>query len=56
VLDEQGWYADLRTGERSFVVYAGRVFAYDRGDAAGRAAAEEYGRARGVPEEQLDWP
>ena len=56
VLDEPGWYADLHTDARSFVVFAGRVFAYDRGDAAGRAAAEAHGRARGVPEAQLDWP
>src|SRR5919202_1652663 len=56
VLDQPGWYADLHTDARSFVVFAGRVFAYDRGDAAGRAAAEAHGRARGVPEAQLDWP
>jgi hypothetical protein len=56
VLDEPGWYADLHTDARSFVVFAGRVFAYDRGDAAGRAAAEAHGRARGVPDAQLDWP
>jgi hypothetical protein len=28
----------------------------DEQRAAGRAAAEEHGRARGVPDEQLDWP
>jgi hypothetical protein len=38
------------------VVYAGQVFRYPRGDAAGRAEAVAYGRARGVPEDQLDWP
>jgi hypothetical protein len=56
VLDEPGWYADLHTGERSFVVFAGRVFAYDRGDADGRAAAEAHARANKVPDEQIDWP
>src|SRR4051794_23459382 len=29
-LDAPGWYADPHTGERSFVVFAARVFAYDR--------------------------
>src|SRR3954453_21158035 len=33
-LAEPGWYADLHTDARSFVVCAGHVFAYDRGDAA----------------------
>jgi len=56
VLDTPGWYADLHTAARSFVVFAGRVFAYDRGDAAGRAAAEAHARAHGVPDEQVDWP
>jgi hypothetical protein len=56
VLGDQGWYADLHTGERSFVVFAGRVFAYARDDAQGRAQAEAYARAHGVPEAQIDWP
>jgi hypothetical protein len=56
VLDAQGWYADLHTGERSFVVFAGRVFAYARADGQGRAQAEAYARAHGVPEAQIDWP
>jgi hypothetical protein len=55
-LDDVGWYADLHTGERSFVVFAGRVFAYPRADAAGRAAAEAFARERGVPDAQIDWP
>src|SRR5690348_15122514 len=38
VLDAPGWYADLHTDARTFVVFAGRVFGYDRGDGAGRAA------------------
>jgi hypothetical protein len=56
VLDTQGWYADLHTGERSFVVFSGRVFAYARDDAQGRDRAEAYARANGVPEAQIDWP
>jgi hypothetical protein len=51
-----GWYCDFRTNEETFVVFAGRVFQYPRGEAEGRAEAEEYGRSVGVPEVQLDWP
>jgi hypothetical protein len=51
-----GWYTDLHSTEETFVVYAGRVFRYPRGDSAGRAEAEAYGRSHGVPESQLDWP
>jgi hypothetical protein len=51
-----GWYCDFRTAEETFVVFAGRVFRYRRGDRGQRAEAEEYGRSMGVPEPQLDWP
>jgi hypothetical protein len=51
----EGWYADFRAGDDHVVVYAGRVFRYRRGDAAGRAEAMEYGRKEGIPENQLDW-
>jgi hypothetical protein len=50
------WYIDFRTPAESFVVFAGRIFRYPRGDARGRAEAQTYGRAIGVPELQLDWP
>lgn len=51
-----GWYADFHTPEDTFVVYSSRVFRYPRGDGPGRAVAMAYGRAMGVPENQLDWP
>jgi hypothetical protein len=58
VLDDDPvvWYCDFHTKEESFVVFPGQMFRYPRGDAAGRAAAAEYGRTHGVPESQLDWP
>ena len=56
VLGDFGWYADLQAADEVFVNYTGKLFRYARGDAAGRAEAVEYGRARGVPEAQLDWP
>jgi hypothetical protein len=52
---DQGWYADFRAGNDHVVVYAGRVFRYRAGDAAGRAEAMEYGRKEGIPEGQFDW-
>ena len=52
----QGWYCDFRTEEETFVVFAGRLFRYPRGEAEGRANAEAYGQSVGVPKFQLDWP
>lgn len=56
-LDERlGWYCDFRSPNETFVVFAGRVFRYPRGDAEGRAAAAAHARSVGVPESQIDWP
>lgn len=56
ILDDAGWYVDFHSEEETFVVFAGRAFSYPRGDKAARAEAEAYGRSRGVPDAQLDWP
>ena len=53
--DGPGWYADFRVGDERVVVFPGRIFRYPAGDAAGRNAAVEHGRALGIPENQLDW-
>lgn len=50
-----GWYADFSTDAEKFVVFAGKVFRYPRGNPAGQAEAKAYGRSAGVPEAQLDW-
>jgi hypothetical protein len=55
LLGEGGWYANFSTSDEVFVIYAGRTFRYPRGDAEGRAHAQQYGRTHGVPEPQLDW-
>jgi len=55
LLGEGGWYADIDVADDKIVVFANRVFRYQRGDRAGRAAAAEHGRSVGVPEHQLDW-
>ncbi len=56
VLDEPGWYVDYSTATEKFIVFAGRVFRYPLGSAAGRQEAADYARSKGVPEAQLDWP
>jgi hypothetical protein len=50
------WYCDFRSETDTFVVFAGEVFRYPRGDADGRALAAGHARALGVPEAQIDWP
>jgi hypothetical protein len=51
-----GWYCDFRSETETFVVFAGRTFRYQRGDATGRAATATYASSVGVPAAQLDWP
>lgn len=53
---EAGWCCDFRTERETFVVFAGRVFHYTRGDPVGREAAAAHARSVGVPEAQIDWP
>lgn len=53
---EGGWYCDYRTATETFVVFAGRIFRYGRGDENGRRQAAEYALSAGVPKTQLDWP
>jgi hypothetical protein len=55
VLDQPGWYMNFQSPAESFIVFPGRVFRYPRGDEAGRAEAQAYGRRLFIPEEQLDW-
>jgi hypothetical protein len=50
------WYADLATESTKYVVFSGRVFAFDRKDRAAREEAVAYARLVGVPEAQIDWP
>jgi hypothetical protein len=55
VLDRPGWYVDFHSPADTFVVFPGRIFRYPRGDEAGRAEAQAYGRQLAIPEPQLDW-
>ena len=55
ILYEPGWYVDFHTADESFVVFRDTVFRYATGDADGRAEAEAYASAHGVPDAQIDW-
>ena len=55
VLEQPGWHVNFESPAESFVMFPGRIFRYPRGDAAGRAEAQEYGRQLAIPEPQLDW-
>ncbi|MEU0110712.1 MULTISPECIES: hypothetical protein [unclassified Streptomyces] len=55
-----GWYVNYNTAAEAFVVFAGRVFRYPRGQdprgrAEGRRQARAHARSLGIPEGQLDW-
>ena len=50
-----GWYCSFQSEGENFVVFAERVFRYERGDLALRGQVEAYGRSVGVPASQLDW-
>jgi acetyl esterase/lipase len=54
-LGQPGWYANFQSQTESFIVYPGRIFRYPRGDSAGRAEAQAYGRQLGIPDPQLEW-
>jgi len=52
---DTGWYANFSSETETFIIFSGRVFRYPRGQRDGRAEAQAYGRALGIPERQLDW-
>ena len=55
-LDATGaWYIDFHSADESFIVFAGKVVRYRRGDADGRRDAERHARSIGIPASQLDW-
>lgn len=53
--DKPVWYVNFQSPSLAFVVYPGKIFRYPRGDQAGRAQAQAYGRRAAIPEPQLDW-
>ena len=48
-------YVDFTEGDRVYVVSSGRVFNYQRGDAAAHAEAIAHAVSKGIPPAQRDW-
>ena len=53
--DHPVWYVNFQSPTESFIVFPGQLFRYPRGNEAGRAEAQAYGRKFAIPEAQLDW-
>ena len=49
------WYANFSAEAHVYVVFAGRVFKYAKGDAQARAEVRSYAVSVGVPESQIDY-
>jgi hypothetical protein len=54
-LASPGWYASFGSGTEVWVIFPGRVFRYDRADAAAHDEVSRYAHAAGVPDGQCDW-
>jgi hypothetical protein len=55
VLKSPGWYIDARLGDEVIVMFPDRIFRYRRGDQIGKAGAQAYAQAIGIPPSQIDW-
>lgn len=54
-LKPEAWFIDAHTASRVYVIFPGKVFIYEKGNAEMRRAAIQHGLALGIPERQLDW-
>jgi hypothetical protein len=54
-LKSPGWYIDARWGDEVIVIFPDRIFRYQRGDQIGKANAQTYAQAIGIPPSQIDW-
>jgi len=55
VLDSPGWYIDAQQDEWVCVIFPDRIFKYQHGDRVGKAEAQAYAKAIGIPPSQIDW-
>lgn len=55
-LKEGTWYAHFWSDRNVIAVFKGKVFRFNFDDKSTWKDAIEYGRALGIPEEQLDFP
>lgn len=53
-LKSEGWFIDAHTGALVYVIFPGKVFRYEKGNAEMRARAVQYGLGLGIPQRQLD--
>ena len=49
------WYVDARQDDWVIVIFPDRVFKYLRSNQTGKAEAQAYARAIGIPASQIDW-
>ena len=49
------WYLNFSTEDEVFVVFAGKVFQYHKGDVESRKEAQAHGLSIGIPEAQIEW-
>ena len=54
-LKSPGWYIDARQDDWVIVIFPNRVFKYLRGNQSGKAEAQAYTQAIGIPAGQIDW-
>ena len=49
----EGWFADMKSGNRKYVIFKDKVLKYEAGNAAEKEEVIAYMRARGIPESQI---
>ncbi|OGC89069.1 hypothetical protein A3D70_01605 [Candidatus Adlerbacteria bacterium RIFCSPHIGHO2_02_FULL_54_18] len=54
-LKQGTWYVDFSDRATVYIVFAGKIFKYPKGDLEKRKEAQAYGRSLGIPERQLNW-
>ena len=50
-----GWFADMKAGNRKYIVFKDKVLNYEIGNTAEKEAVLDYCRSKGIPETQFNW-
>ena len=50
-----GWFADLKQGNRKYIIFKNKVLQYEIGNAAEKEAVLDACRLRGIPDSQFNW-
>ena len=48
-----GWFADMKSGNKKFVIFKNKVLKYETGNAIEKQEVFEYMRSKGIPESQI---